>query len=184
MYNSGEEVFLNPLVCAMIPYSYFGWWVNKDVLQDVRKAGRREHLSVRPAFPKLWSAVVRQVVCRRFRKKSNTKIVSDTERMKNTPIRVCAKTTFVGWPSTEIRRISSFHNFLSFSHYFRKYFNLVNRIHLIMVTLTTGAVFFPFTCVHLWVWGILRRWSAYAPTAFEMVHDCRKFEKVLGDSPR
>jgi hypothetical protein len=31
-----------------------------------------------------------------FRKKSFAKNVSDTERMKNTPKRVCAKTAFVG----------------------------------------------------------------------------------------
>jgi hypothetical protein len=57
-----------------------------------------------------------------FGTNSNAKIVSGTEQMKNTPIYVCAKTTFVGWPSTESTRISSFHNFLSFNHYFRKYF--------------------------------------------------------------
>jgi hypothetical protein len=36
------------------------------------------------------------VVCRQFWKKIIAKIVSDTERMKNTRIHVCAKTAFVG----------------------------------------------------------------------------------------
>jgi hypothetical protein len=31
-----------------------------------------------------------------FRKKKKSEFISDTERMKNTPIRVCAKTAFVG----------------------------------------------------------------------------------------
>jgi hypothetical protein len=46
------------------------------------------------------------------------KTVSDTERMKNTPILVCAKTAFL--------------------------------------TLTTGIMFLLITCMHFWVWGILR----------------------------
>jgi hypothetical protein len=46
-----------------------------------------------------------------------------------------------------------------------------------MVTLTTGIIFFPFTCMHFWVWGILRMWSGCAPTAYEVVHDCRNVEK-------
>jgi hypothetical protein len=33
---------------------------------------------------------------RRFRKKGITKIVSDTKRVKNTTIRICAKSAFVG----------------------------------------------------------------------------------------
>jgi hypothetical protein len=40
---------------------------------------------------KLWSAAVH----RRYRKKTHSKIVSDTEGMKNTPIHICAKTAFV-----------------------------------------------------------------------------------------
>jgi hypothetical protein len=51
-----------------------------------------------------------------FGKKIIAKIVSDTERMKNTPVHVCAKTAFVGSPSTENKRISSFHNFISFNN--------------------------------------------------------------------
>jgi hypothetical protein len=42
-------------------------------------------------------------------------------------IHVCAEATFVSWLSTEMERISSFHNFLFFYHYFRKYLKLVYR---------------------------------------------------------
>jgi hypothetical protein len=38
-----------------------------------------------------------------------------------------------------------------------------------MVTLTTGIMFMLFTCIYFWLWGILRRWSARAPTACEVV---------------
>jgi hypothetical protein len=62
-----------------------------------------------------------------FGRKMMTKIVSDTELIKNTPVHVCAKTSFVGWPSTESRQISSFHNFLFFSHYFRELFKWVQK---------------------------------------------------------
>jgi hypothetical protein len=42
--------------------------------------------------------------------------------------------------------------------------------------------------MHFWVWGILRRWSACAPTAYEVVRDCWIFEKhcsrlLSNDSP-
>jgi hypothetical protein len=46
-----------------------------------------------------------------------------------------------------------------------------------MVTLTTGITFLVFTCMHIWVWGIFRRWFACVPTAYEVVHYCRKSEK-------
>jgi hypothetical protein len=59
-------------------------------------------------FIKLWSVGS-------FGRKNIAKIVSDTERIKNTATHVCAKTAFVGWPSTESRQISSFHNFLPFN---------------------------------------------------------------------
>jgi hypothetical protein len=62
-----------------------------------------------------------------FGRKSVAKIVSDTEQVKNTPIHVCAKTAFVGWPLTGIRQINSFHYFLTYNHYFREYFKLVYR---------------------------------------------------------
>jgi hypothetical protein len=74
------------------------------------------------------------------------------QRTQNTPTHVCAKTTFVGWPSAVSRRISSVLNFLFFYHYCRKY----RRI------LTTGTKFLLFTGTHFWVWGILRRWSSTA----------------------
>jgi hypothetical protein len=106
-----------------------------------------------------------------FGRKSVSTIVSDTERMKNTPIRVCAETFFVSW-RTESRRINSFPNFLSLNQYFRKCFKLVFRKNVIPVTLTTGIIFLLF-----WVWGILYRWSVCAPTAYEVVRDCRIFDK-------
>jgi hypothetical protein len=81
-----------------------------------------------------------------FLKKHIAKIVSDNKQMKNTSIHVCPKTAFVGWPSTETRRISSFHNCLSFNHHFRKLFKLVYRKHVVMITLTTGIRFSP---IHL-----------------------------------
>jgi hypothetical protein len=46
-----------------------------------------------------------------------------------------------------------------------------------MATLTAGTVFLVFTFMHFWVREILRRWSACAPTGYEVVRDCRKFEK-------
>jgi hypothetical protein len=52
----------------------------------------------------------------------------------------------------------------------------VYRKNMVMVTLTTG-MFIPFTCMHFWVWGFLLRWSACAPTAYEVGHDCLRFEK-------
>jgi hypothetical protein len=54
-------------------------------------------------------------------------IESNTEQMKNTTIHVCARAAFVGWPSTESRRISCFYNFLSFSHYFWNSFKLMKK---------------------------------------------------------
>jgi hypothetical protein len=101
-----------------------------------------------------------------FSRKSSAKIVSVTERMKNTPIHVCTKITSVGWLSTESRRICSFQNFLSLSHYFTKYFEFgYRKINMIMATLTTGVMYILFTFMHLLVWGIVRKWSAHAPIA-------------------
>jgi hypothetical protein len=40
-----------------------------------------------------------------------------------------------------------------------------------------SIMFLLFTCMHFWVWGILRRWSACAPITYEVVRNCRKFEK-------
>jgi hypothetical protein len=60
-------------------------------------------------------------------RKSISKIVLHTEQMKNTPTHVYAKTAFVGGPSAVNRLINYFSNFLSFSHYFLKCFELVYR---------------------------------------------------------
>jgi hypothetical protein len=57
--------------------------------------------------------------------KTQQKLCQTLKEGKNTPLDVCAKTAFVGHPSTESRRINSFHKFLSFNHCFRKYFKLV-----------------------------------------------------------
>jgi hypothetical protein len=106
-------------------------------------------------FPKLWSTEVRQAseaVRGGFGRKSFVEIVSDTERMKTTPTHICIKTVFVGWPSTESRRISSFPNLLSCNHYFRKYFKLVYRRNVVTSTLTTG-MFFLFACGELYECG-------------------------------
>jgi hypothetical protein len=97
--------------------------------------------------------------------------------MKNTPILVCDKTEFVRWNSTESKRICSFHNFLSYNHSFRKGFKLVYRKNVVMVTLTTGIKFPVFPCIHFWIQGILKRWHPCPSTAYEVVSDCRKFEK-------
>jgi hypothetical protein len=59
----------------------------------------------------------------------------------------------------------------------RKYVKLVYRKNVVMVTLTTSIMFPLLTCIHFWVWRILRRWSACAPIAYEVIWDCRKFEK-------
>jgi hypothetical protein len=65
-------------------------------------------------FRKMWSTAIR----RQLRNKSITKTVSDTERIKNTPVHVCAKTAFGTSHSTESRIIRSLYNFLSSNHYF------------------------------------------------------------------
>jgi hypothetical protein len=89
---------------------------------------------------------------------------------------------FVGWPSAESRWSSSSHNFLSFSHYFRKYFKLMCRKDVVMVTLT---MFLPFTCMCFWV-GNFTKVVCLCTTTYEVIHDCRKSEKhwcrvVLGN---
>jgi hypothetical protein len=33
-------------------------------------------------------------------------------------------------------------------------------------------MFVPFICMHFWVLGIVRRWSACSPTAYEVVSNC------------
>jgi hypothetical protein len=46
-----------------------------------------------------------------------------------------------------------------------------------MVTLTTGIIFTLFTCMQFWERGMLLRWFACAPTAYEVVRDCLNFEE-------
>jgi hypothetical protein len=50
--------------------------------------------------------------------------------------------------------------------------------NVVTVILTTGIMFLLFTCMYFWVCCILRWLSACAPTAYEVVHDCEKFEKL------
>jgi hypothetical protein len=38
-------------------------------------------------------------------------------------------------------------------------------------------MFLLFTFIQFWVWGILQKWFVCAPTAYEVVGDCRKFEE-------
>jgi hypothetical protein len=103
-----------------------------------------------------------------FGRKSIEKIVSDTERMENTPTHICANTAIVIWPSTESRRTSSFRNFLSFNHYFSKYFELVHS-KCVYGNFNHRYKFFLFTSMPFWVWAILRRWFACSPTAYQVV---------------
>jgi hypothetical protein len=72
------------------------------------------------------------------------------------PIHVCAKTAFFGWPSAESMQISSVHNFLSFNLYFRKYFKVVCRENVVMVTLDTGTVSFDYLHALLGVGNFLK----------------------------
>jgi hypothetical protein len=60
--------------------------------------------------------------------------------MKNIPIYVCDIAVFVGCPSKECTRISSFHNVLYYNNYFRKCFKLVYRENVVWVTLITGVI--------------------------------------------
>jgi hypothetical protein len=46
---------------------------------------------------------------------------------------------------------------------------------MVVVTLVASIMFLLFTCIHLWVWGILRRWSARDPTTYD-IRNCREFE--------
>jgi hypothetical protein len=56
--------------------------------------------------------------------KGIAKIVQILNEWKYTHTLLC-KTAFVGWPSTESRQVSPFHNFLSYNCSFRKRFKLV-----------------------------------------------------------
>jgi hypothetical protein len=72
-----------------------------------------------------WSAPVRQVDS--FERKRIAKIVWDTELMEKIHPYMSVPILSLLVDSTESRRISYFHNFLSFSYYFRKYFTLMYR---------------------------------------------------------
>jgi hypothetical protein len=72
----------------------------------------------------------------------------------------------------------AFHKFFSFNHCSRKYFKLVRRRNVVVVSLTTDTMFVLFTYVYfVWAWEILRRWSACVLTPYGEVRDCRKFDK-------
>jgi hypothetical protein len=133
---------------------------------------------------KLWSAdhrsssAVHQEVRSVFGRKNVPKIISDTERMKSTSIYFCAKTACIDWPSTECRSVSYYHNFLSYNYYLTEYFKLLykknsygnfnHRYHVSSIHLRA----------FLGVWNFTKYgWSACEPTAYEVVRDCRKFEK-------
>jgi hypothetical protein len=68
-----------------------------------------------------------------FGRKSVSKIVSDTGRMKNTPIHVCAKTSFVGGPSIESGPVLCI-NSCSSVIILERYFKLVYRKNVVKVT--------------------------------------------------
>jgi hypothetical protein len=38
-----------------------------------------------------------------------------------------------------------------------------------MVTLATGMMFLLFTFMHIWVWGVLRTWSACEPMKWSAI---------------
>jgi hypothetical protein len=92
------------------------------------------------------------------------------------------------WPSTETRRISSFHNFLSCSHYFRKYFKFVYTKQFRYGNFDHR---YNVSAIHLHALLGVRNFiygSACAPTAYEAVRDCRMLEKhytvILPSPPR
>jgi hypothetical protein len=140
-----------------------GIWSTTDPVGSFKRQISFKFVSFESVFIKLWSTGHRgsSAVHSLYRKKKHCKNYI-RQLMKNTLIHVCAKTVFVGWPSTANRRISSFPNFLSHNHYFRKCFKLVYRNSVVMLTWTTGIMFLLFTCTPFGVWGILRRWSAIA----------------------
>jgi hypothetical protein len=130
----------------------------------------------RAVFLKLWSAADHQGSAGGFGRKTFYQTLNEWK--------ICPymSALFVGWPSAESRWSSSSHNFLSFNHYFRKYFKLVCRRDVVMVTL---AMFLPFTCMCFWV-GNFTKVVRLCTTTYEVIHDCRKSEKhwcrvVLGN---
>jgi hypothetical protein len=67
--------------------------------------------------------------------------------------------------------------FLCFSHYLGKCFKFVYRKVMVMATLTAGLMFLIFNSMQFLTWGTLQGWSAFTPTAIEVIRNCRKFEK-------
>jgi hypothetical protein len=68
--------------------------------------------------------------------------------MTNTPTHVCAKTALLVDLRQKVGKLVLCITFLCFSHYFRKYFKLVYRKNVVIVTLTTGIMFIQFACMH------------------------------------
>jgi hypothetical protein len=54
---------------------------------------------------------------------------------------------------------------------------LVYRKNVVVTTLTTSIMSVLFTCMHFWVWEILRRWTACVLITYEVVCECQKFQK-------
>jgi hypothetical protein len=111
-----------------------------------------------------------------FGRKRIVKIVSDTERMKNTPILVCAKLPLLVDLQQHVGElllsISSCPSIIILENILISVYKKCGYGNF-----DPGIMLFPFTCMHFWVCRILRRWSTCAPTAYEVLRDYRKFEK-------
>jgi hypothetical protein len=83
-----------------------------------------------------------------FGRESKAKIVSDTERMKNTPIRVCDKTTFVQQKVGAL--ILSITSCLSII-ILENSLNYCKEENVDMVSLTNGIMFILIIWMHFWV---------------------------------
>jgi hypothetical protein len=114
-----------------------------------------------------------------FGSKSIVRILWDTERIKNSPLHVCATNTFVRWPSTEVCEL-----LLSTTSY--PSIIILENIHYFKLMLKYGSG--NFNCrynvspIHLHTFsgvGNFTRegWSACAPTAYKGTRDYRKFKK-------
>jgi hypothetical protein len=99
-------------------------------------------------YLKLRSAAVSQVVRRGCQKKNLQQLYQTPNKCKKHPY-MCVKKCLC-------RRINSFHNFLSYNHYFTKLYKLAYRNNVVTVTLTTGAMPLLSTRIHFWVCGNLR----------------------------
>jgi hypothetical protein len=101
-----------------------------------------------------------------FGRRSFAKTVSDTERMKTTPIYVaafscrCHEAAF----SADLQQKAG-ELVLSITScppvtILESNLNYCTERNVVMVSLTTDIMFLLFTCTHVWVRGILRRWLA------------------------